>query len=453
MTRTTSRRAFVELAACGLGAAALPGCGSALAPAPRPSHARAPAPETPLRAAPLERVRVGFVGVGGMGSAHVLNLLTMDAVDLVAVADIVPAHAERARSWATERGRPAPTLYTDGERDFERMIGEEALDLVITATPWEWHVPVMLRALESGVHGATEVPAALTVDDCWALVEASERASRHCVMLENCIYDRLELMTLAMVRAGALGEIVHGQGGYLHDLRAIKFARDGEGLWRRRWDTLVDGNLYPTHGLGPVAACMDIHRGDRLERLVSMSGPSRGLADWARTRVDEADPRRAERYVAGDVNVTLIQTARGRTITLGHDTNLPRPYSRGFTIQGTRGIVEGSPERIHIEGRSPEHAWESVEAYRDEHEHPLWRAELASAHERPGHGGMDYLELSRLVHCLREGLPVDMNVYDAAALSSIIELSARSVAARGAPQDIPDFTRGRWQAWTRGEVI
>lgn len=450
-TRELDRRALLRLGATGLGAAALAGCAT-----PRrvgTAAAVSLAPEAPFSAAPLETVRVGFVGVGGMGSVHVQNLLEIEGVELVAVADIRPAHAERAADWAVEKGRPAPTLYTRGERDFERMCGEEDLDLVYNATPWRWHVPICLEAMRTGSHSATEVPAATSIEDCWALVETAEAQAKHCVMMENVNYGRSELMVLNMVRQGLLGEILHAEGGYLHDLRGIKFSEEGEGLWRRDWATKRNANLYPTHGLGPVANCLDINRGDRFERLVSFSSPSRGLQEWARTHYPEGHPKRRERYVLGDVNVSLIHTALGKTIFVGHDTNLPRPYSRIHTVQGTRGLFQGYPDRVYVEGRSDDHAWDEVEVWRDEFEHPLWKRELEASQSRPGHGGMDFLEDQRLVYCLRNGLPTDMTVYDAAALSAVIELSERSVAERGAPQEFPDFTGGRWREWPAWEVV
>lgn len=446
----------------GAGAAALAGCAAPLASTCRETTptpgidavppAIGPAPMAPFAAAPIEIVRVGFVGVGGMGSVHVQNLLSMDRVELVAIADVDPGHAERARTWATSFGERTPTLYTRGERDFERMIGEESLDIVINATPWQWHVPIALAAMENGKHTATEVPATLRIDDCWALVECAERTQRHCVMLENCIYGRSELMVLRMIREGLLGEIVHAEGGYLHDLRAVKLGDDGEGLWRWRWDTLPSANIYPTHGLGPLANYMDIHRGDRFSSLVSMSGPARGLDAWADAHLPPSDERRQARFIAGDINLSLLQTELGRTILLSHDTNLPRPYSRMHTVQGTRGVFQGYPARIYIEGRSPAHQWEDIEPYREHYEHPLWQRELAIGSSRPGHGGMDYLELERLIHCLHHGLATDMNVYDAAALSAVVELSERSVAQAGAPQRFPDFTRGQWSRWPRLEI-
>ncbi|MEZ4416783.1 MAG: Gfo/Idh/MocA family oxidoreductase [Gemmatimonadota bacterium] len=449
------RREWLKLGAVGLGAAALTtGCRSeAAAGASAASGVATAAPAEPFRAPALERVRVGFVGVGGMGSVHVRNLLEIAGVDLVAVCDIRPEHAERARTWAVEKGQAPPELYTRGERDFERMCAEADLDLVYNATPWDFHVPICLAAMSNGKHAATEVPAALTLEDCWALVEAAERHQRHCVMMENCNYSRSELMVLNMVRQGVLGEILHGEGGYLHDLRDIKFADEGEGLWRREWSKTTNANLYPTHGLGPVANCMDINRGDRFQTLVSMSSPSRGLQEWAREHYPEGHPKRQESYALGDVNVSLIQTALGRTIYVGHDTNLPRPYSRIHTVQGTKGLFQGYPDRVYVEGMSDPHSWSTIEEFRDRYEHPLWVRELAEQAERPGHGGMDFLEDQRLIYCLRNGLPTDMNVYDAAALSAVIDLSRQSVAQGGAPQDFPDFTRGRWQEWPAWEIV
>lgn len=435
-----ARRDFLKLgAAVGLGAA----LGGALSGCATTGRRWRPAPAEPFAAPRLERVRIGFVGVGGMGTHHVRTLLNVEGVEIKAICDIRPAHAERASRIVQEAGQPPPALYTRGERDFERLCAEQDLDLVFTATPWRWHVPVCVAAMRSGKHAATEVPAAMTIEGCWQLVETAEQTRRHCVMMENCCYDRAELMCLNMVRQGLLGEVLHGEGGYCHDLRAVKFATTGEGLWRRAHSIRRNGNLYPTHGLGPVAQCMDINRGDRFDYLVSLSGPSRGLQLWQQEHLAPDDPRRNEKYALGDINLSLIRTARGRTIYLVHDTNLPRPYSRRHLVQGTRGIFQKWPERVHIEGRSPAHQWETLDRYA-EYEHPLWTSEVVKR-ASGGHGGMDFLEDYRLIKCLREGLPTDMDVYDAAAWSAVSELSERSVARRGEPVEFPDFTRGRWQ--------
>jgi len=432
-----SRRDFLRTTAVvGLGAA-LPPPGRSAAETPRQATALFAAP-------PMERVRIGFVGVGGQGSVHVDNLLKIEGVEIRAICDIVEWKVARAQDAVVAADQPRPAGYARGPRDFERMCAEQDLDLVFTATPWEWHVPVMLAAMQHGKHAATEVPAAMTVDDCWRLVETAERRQKHCVMMENCCYDRREMLALHLVRKGMLGELLHAECGYLHDLRATKFAKEGEGLWRRVWSQQADGNLYPTHGLGPIAQCMDINRGNRFDFLVSMSSNHRGLEQYAAEHFADADPRRRERYTLGDVNLTLIRTLKGQTISLAHNTNNPRPYSRLNLLQGTKGIIQGWPDRIHIEGRSPEHAWEPLTRYYDEFEHPLWKSERVQR-ATAGHGGMDFLEDWRLIQCLRAGLPTDQTVYDAAAWSAIIELTMRSVANRGRSQDVPDFTHGTWQ--------
>jgi hypothetical protein len=251
-------------------------------------------------------------------------------------------------------------------------------------------------------------------------------------------------MVYNMVRQGLFGEILHAEGGYLHDLRSIKFSDRGEGLWRRAWAMKLDGNLYPTHGLGPVANCLDINRGDRFDYLVSMSGPSRGLQDWAASHYPADDPKRKERYVLGDVNTSLIKTSRGRTIMVQHCTNLPRPYSRINMVQGTKGLFEGYPNRFYIEGRGENDRWQDAASALAEFEHPLWK-EIAAQAQGAGHGGMDYIEDYRLIKCLREGTPTDMTVYDAAALSVVVPLSVQSVSRKASPVDFPDFTRGRWK--------
>ena len=364
---TTTRRDFLKAGAGAVGAAVAGArvSGDDQSTASRPTRFAAP---------PIPVVRIGFVGIGGMGSVHVQNLLRLPGVRLTAVCDIAEDRTRWAQKKAEEAGQPQPTAYTRGPRDFVRLCGEEDLDLVFTATPWEWHVPICLEAMRHGKHAATEVPASYTLDDCWALVDHAEKYQKHCVMMENCNYDRMELMVLHMARKGVLGEILHGECGYLHDLRGVKFSDKGEGLWRRAHAMKRNGNLYPTHGLGPIAQCMNINRGDRFEYLVSMSGPSRGLQEYAQEHFPPDAPQRRERFVLGDVNVSLIHTQGGRTIYVSHDTNLPRPYSRIHLVQGTRGLFQGYPSRVYIEGRSQEHRWDEATNWQAEFEHPLWTA-------------------------------------------------------------------------------
>lgn len=394
--------------------------------------------------APLDKVRVGFVGVGLQGTSHILNLIRINNAEIKAIGDIVEWKVARIQEWVQAEGRPKPDGYFRSETDFERMCARDDIDLIMTATPWEWHVPVCMAAMKNGKHAATEVPAAVTMDECWELVETSERTQRYCVMLENCCYSDRALLTLNMVRKGLLGEIINGAAGYLHDLREVKFNGKDEALWRTAHSLKRNGNLYPTHGLGPVAEAMNINRGDRFESLVSMSCNSRGLNLYAAKKFGPDSPQARQKYDLGDVNTSLIQTANGRTITLFHDTNSPRPYSRIDRVQGTKGIIEGYPDRIHIEDKSPGHAWESFDRYMQEYQHPLWKTigELAKG---AGHGGMDFLEDYRLIDALLEGRQPDMDVYDAASWSAISALSERSVASKGRPADFPDFTRGNWK--------
>ncbi len=409
-------------------------------------------PAEPFRTAPIDIVRVGFVGVGLQGGSHVRNFLGIEGVEIKALCDIDVPRMEEVAGWVEADGRPRPTLYGDGETDFVRLCETEELDLVFTATPWEWHVPVCVAAMDNGKHAATEVPAAYRLEDCWRLVEVAEARQKHCVMMENCNYDRPEMMVFNIARQGLLGDLLHAECGYLHDLRAVKFSAANEGLWRRAHATQRNANLYPTHGLGPVANIMDINRGDRFDYLVSMSSPSRGLQEYAETHLDADDPRRSERYVLGDVNASLIKTSLGRTIYVVHDTNLPRPYSRILMVQGSKGLYQGYPNRLHIEGRSQPHRWEDYADVLDEFDHPLWK-ELEAISAGAGHGGMDFIEDYRLVKCLREGLPTDMNVYDAAALSAVGPLSEWSVANGSLPAAFPDFTRGGWESYPPLELF
>lgn len=453
------RRDLLKLGAAGLGV----GAASALAPGfldarvvgirgPAPVRRLGSAPESPFAASPMEVVRVGFVGVGLQGGSHVENFLKLDGVEVVALCDIDQARVQEVAGWVEADGRRRPALYGRTPTDFVRMCETEELDLVFTATPWEFHVPVCVAAMENGKHAATEVPAAYTLDDCWKLVETAEARQKHCVMMENCNYDRPEMMVFHMARLGLLGEILHAECGYLHDLREIKFEDAHEGLWRRWHATQRDANLYPTHGLGPIANVMDINRGDQFGHLVSMSSPSRGLQDWRAEHVPQGDPKWQEQYVCGDVNTSIIKTVNGRTIVVSHNTNLPRPYSRVHMVEGTKGIFQGYPNRVYIEGRSPAHRWEEMDEYLAEFDHPLWK-DLDEISKGAGHGGMDFIEDYRLVKCLHEGLPTDMNVYDAAAISAVGPLSEWSVANGSAPADFPDFTRGRWKTWPKLELV
>lgn len=387
-----------------------------------------------------DRIRIGLIGAGNRGSSLLGNLLIIDGAEVRAVCDVSAGRAEAAADRIAAAGFTRAAAVTDATAVIER----DDVDLVIIANPWELHTPLAVAAMRAGKHAAVEVPAALTLEECWALVDTSEQTHRHCVMLENCNYGYNELLVLNLVRDGVLGELLHAEAAYLHDLRRPLMTRTA---WRRKAHVDLDANLYPTHGLGPVAAYLDVNRGDRFVRMTSMSSASLGLDAWRDSHPDELDPSTAgEIYRCGDVNTSIVATERGRTILLQHQVVGPRPYSRRNEIVGTKGIFTDFPPRIFVEDPDdPAQAEEYVEldAFRD-YEHQLWTDEGARAREAGGHGGMDYLMLLQLITTMRAGGVPEMDVYDAAAWSAPSALSVASVAGGGAPVDFPDFTRGRW---------
>lgn len=391
-----------------------------------------------------DKVRLGIVGVGERGKSMIHDFLGIENLEIVALCDNVKANADEGKAMIEQAGRRTPAMYADGDYAFEKLCARDDIDFVYSPTPWEWHAPVALAAMNAGKHVGVEVPMATTMKDIWKLVETSEKTRRHCIMMENCCYDFSETLVLNMVRDGVFGEITHGEAAYLHDLRWILNEGRSEGLWRRAWHTRLNGNLYPTHGLGPVMNYMNINRGDRFDYLVSMSSPSRSLDLYRSQVVPKDSPKWREKYICGDMNTTLIKTVKGLTIKVQHDTSTPRPYDRINLIQGTKGLFRGYPDRIMIEGQPEKHRFTNLDKYKEKYTHWLWR-QLGEKARGAGHGGMDYLMAWRLVQCFREGLVYDMDVYDGAAVSAPFPLSAESVAKGSAPVKIPDFTRGRWQ--------
>jgi predicted dehydrogenase len=391
-----------------------------------------------------ERVRLGIIGVGGRGSSLLQDLLAVENVDVKAICDLVPEKVARAQKAVVDAGQPQPAGFSKGETDFKNLTQLE-LDIVYIATPWNWHVPMALSAMKNGKHAAVEVPACATLQECWDIVDTSEATRKHCVILENCCYGDTEMLVLGMVRDGLFGEITHGEAAYLHDLRSILTSAEGEGMWRRFPHMKRNGNLYPTHGLGPVAHYMDIHRGDRFDYMVSVSSSEASLSAYVKANFAEGDPKRGEKYICGDMNTSIIKTEKGRTILLQHDVVNPRPYSRLNTIEGTKGIFADYPPRVFVDGPKKED-WETLDAFREKYEHPLWKKTGELARKMGGHGGMDYVMNYRLMDCLKRGLVPDINVYDAAAWSAPTPLSEASVAQNGASQKFPDFTRGKWNA-------
>lgn len=391
-----------------------------------------------------ERVRLGIIGVGGRGTSLLHDLLAVDNVDVKAICDLVPEKVEHAQKMVTDAGQEKPAGFSKGDHDFKNL-NQLELDIVYIATPWNWHVPMAVDAMRNGKHAAVEVPAAVTLQECWDMVDTSEATRKHCVILENCCYGENEMMVLQMVKDGVFGELTHGEAAYLHDLRSIVTANEGEGLWRRFPHMQRNGNLYPTHGLGPVAHYMDIHRGDRFDYMVSVSSKEASLSAYVKAKFPEGDSKRRERYICGDMNTSIIKTANGRTILLQHDVVNPRPYSRLNMIQGTKGLFADYPARVFVDGQSDEE-WQKIDRFREKYEHPLWKANGEMARKTGGHGGMDYVMNFRLMDCIKRGLAPDIDVYDAAAWSAPTPLSEKSVAENGAPQKFADFTRGHWRS-------
>jgi hypothetical protein len=387
---------------------------------------------------------IGLIGTGGRGTSLLGNLLAANA-QVVAVCDVVKEKAEHAADLVVAAGQKHPDLYTENPHHYESLVARRDLDFVIVATPWSWHAEMALAAMTNGKDVAVEVPAVTSLEDCWRIVRASEVTRKHCIMLENCCYGYNETLILRMVHGGEFGDLLYGEGAYLHDLRDELFSHAGEGLWRRAEHTRADGNLYPTHGLGPVANYMGVQRGDRFDYLVSMSAPQRGLDLYRKDKLNPDDPRWKEHYITGDLNTSLIKTAKGLNIIVKHSVSTPHPYSRINMIAGTKGIFEDYPPRIYLDGMNKDEAWgASLDAW-TRYEHPLWKREGEIAQKVGGHGGMDFIMIYRLLECIREGLPPDMDVYDAAAWSSVGPLSVESVSRGSAPVDVPDFTGGKWK--------
>ena len=405
-----------------------------------------------LRCKPLSTVRIGVVGLGRGGGA-VERLSQIEGTEIVAICDLMPARISSSQARLKRSGRKEAAAYSN-EEDWRKMCERDDIDLVYNATPWELHVPIALYALDHGKHVVVEVPGALTVRDCWALVDKAEEKQLHCMMLENCCYDFFELATLNMARQGLLGEIIHTEGAYIHDLRQSKF--DGYYKhWRLEYSKYHTGNPYPTHGLGPIAQIMGINQGDRMDYLASVSTNQFGLSLYAKNNLkDDERITQSERYQLGDMNTTVIHTAKGKSIMVQHDTTSPRPYSRIHLVQGTNGMAVKYPdEKAALQPGSHEFLKEGPQKeLLAKYEHPLSKYIGEQARKVGGHGGMDFIMDWRLIYCLRNGFPLDQTVYDAAAWSSIVELSERSVLNKSAVA-IPDFTRGDWQDYKPWPVI
>ena len=390
-----------------------------------------------------EKVRFGVIGCGERGKSMIHDFLGVENLEIVALCDNVKTNAEQCRSIIEKAGRKSPALYTDGDYAFQKMVARDDVDFVYIATPWEWHAPQSIAAMEAGKHVGVEVPMATTIKDLWKVVEVSEKTRRHCLMMENCCFNYNELLVLNMVRDGVFGELTHAEAAYIHDLRGIVNENRSEGLWRRAWHTRLNGNLYPTHGLGPVANYLDINRGDKFDYLVSMSSPQKSLDAYRKKTEPKTSAKWREKYIAGDMNTSLIKTAKGISIMMQHDVVTPRPYTRLNQIQGTKGTFTDFPARLYLDGQEGGHKWTDLSQMKDKYEHWLWK-KLGEKARGAGHGGMDFVMSWRVVQYFNEGLMPDIDVYDGASWSAPFPMSAESVAKGSMPIKFPDFTRGEW---------
>lgn len=404
-------------------------------------------------------VRVGIIGVGLRGQGHLGLLLNRSDVDVVAMCDVDNDMLTRAREIISKKGKKMPQIYTGDPYAWKKMLERKDLDAVVIATPWEWHKEMVIGSLESGVkYVGTEVVLGITLQDHWDVVQAAERYKGHVMMLENVCYRRDVMAVLNMVRQGLFGELIHLQGGYQHDLRNIKFNNgQGKGVgvefgekafsearWRTNHSVHRNGDLYPTHGIGPIANYININRGNRFLNLCSFSSKARGLHNYVVKHGGKDHPNANVQFKLGDVVTTNISCANGETILLQHDTNLPRPYSLGFRVQGTEGLWMDVNQSIYIEDKSGKpHQWDDQKEWLDKYDHPLWKRYGKDAQEA-GHGGMDFFVIHSFIESVKRKTNTPLDVYDAAAWSAITPLSEKSIELGNETVEFPDFTGGQW---------
>ncbi|MCD7936306.1 MAG: Gfo/Idh/MocA family oxidoreductase [Tannerellaceae bacterium] len=455
-----TRRSFIKkVTAAGISTAGLALAGSANAAVADPT-----APQSKKKATGKDdgKLRFGFIGTGSRCREHFNNVLAIPGNKIVAICDTQEGPLQSTLKFLSDRNVDAPKVYTGSERAFEQMLNNEDFDCVIIASPWEWHVPMAVAAMKAGVpYVGVEVSAANTVEECWDLVNVSEATGSQLNILENVCYRRDCMAALNMVRQGLFGELIHATCGYEHDLRAVKF-NDGtryshrpgdelrmgptahaEAQWRTQHSIKRNGDVYPTHGIGPVANCLDINRGNRFLSLTAMATQARGLHKYIVDQGGENHPYAKIQFNLGDIVTSMIKCANGQTVIVTHDTNLPRPYSLGFRIQGTDGLWMNDGNGVHIEGQSKPHRWDPSDEWFKKYDHKLWATLEAQAKEA-GHGGMDFIMMYDFIDAIRNKKPAPMDCYDAAAWSAISGLSEMSIARGGAVVDFPDFTRGQW---------
>ena len=396
----------------------------------------------------IDNVRIAVIGLGMRGSDAVERLSYIEGAEIKVLCDKLPDRVTAAQKTMEKMGRPKAKEYS-GNDGWKALVENAEVDLIYNVTPWELHAPISIAAMKNGKHAVSEVNAGLSVDQLWQLVETSEKTKKHMMMLENCCYDFFELLTLNMARNGLFGELLHAEGAYIHDLsKDYLFNKKAyQDMWRLKENYKLHGNLYPTHGLGPIAQCIDINRGDKMDHLVSMSTNDFTLNKMAKelAATDSFFNEFADKPYRGNMNTTVIRTNKGKTMMLQHDVSSPRPYSRLHLLSGTKGAAQKYPGPEHI---SFGHSWikeDELKGLYEKYSPPIIKHIGNIAKDVGGHGGMDFIMDWRLIDCLRNGLPLDMDVYDAAAWSSIIPLSGKSADNKSKTMDIPDFTRGAWK--------
>lgn len=405
-----------------------------------------------------QKLKVGMIGVGLRGTNHLNNLLLRDDVLITAICDIDPKRITIALDEIVKSGNKKPLVFGSNDFDYKNLLALKDVDAVIIATPWLWHTRMAKDAMLAGKYAGLEVSAANTLEECWDLVNTHEQTGSHLMILENVNYRRDIMAVLNMVKQNVFGELVHFRCGYQHDLRFVKlndgitpygkgveFGEKGisESTWRTQHSLLRNADVYPTHGVGPIAAMCDINRGNRFSSLTSNASKAIGLHDYIVKNGGENHPNAKLKFKQGDVITTTIETTNGETIIVTHDCNLPRPYSLGFRVQGSNGLWEDDGNRMYIEGKSKPHEWDSADDWLKKYDHPLWKKYGDSATEA-GHGGMDFFVLNAFVESAKLNIAPPMDAYDAAAWSAITPLSEISIENNGEPQDFPDFTRGNW---------
>lgn len=407
-----------------------------------------------------KKVRLAFIGVGLRGQNHLDNALRRNDVDVVAICDVDDRMLQMATDIIKKSGKPMPQVFKGDNYAYRRLLDQKNLDAVLIAAPWEWHAPMIIDSLQSGLkYVATEVILGITLEDHWNVVREAEKQKANVMMLENVCYRRDVAAVMNMVRQGLFGELLHLQGGYQHDLREVKFNNGiepyghgvefgekafSEARWRTNHSVHRNGDLYPTHGVGPIAQMIDINHGNRFISLSSFATKTRGLHKYIVDNGGESNPNAKVRFHLGDIVTTHIKCANGETVLLQHDTNNPRPYSLGFRVQGTQGLWMDVNRSLYIEGVSSKHdAWEDAQPYLDKYDHPLWKR-WGKDTEGAGHGGMDFFVLHAFVESIKRKVPTPMDVYDAAAWSAITPLSEASIELGNQTVEFPDFTSGQW---------